>query len=121
MNSETVFFPLLLTTKTCAVSLFLFLFLAVPLSYWLAGRKSIFAKAVELLITLPLVFPPIALGYMLLVVLGRNGLVGILLENLGLRMVFSQTRQLFSLHSLPVSLLSSNLCRPPLTVRKQRN
>lgn len=91
MNSETVFFPLLLTTKTCAVSLFLFLFLAVPLSYWLAGRKSIFAKAVELLITLPLVFPPIALGYMLLVVLGRNGLVGILLENLGLRMVFSQT------------------------------
>lgn len=33
MNSETVFFPLLLTTKTCAVSLFLFLFLAVPLSY----------------------------------------------------------------------------------------
>lgn len=83
MNSETVFFPLLLTTKTCAVSLFLFLFLAVPLSYWLAGRKSIFAKAVELLITLPLVFPPIALGYMLLVVLGRNGLVGILHRKLG--------------------------------------
>lgn len=119
MNSETVFFPLLLTTKTCAVSLFLFLFLAVPLSYWLAGRKSIFAKAVELLITLPLVFPPIALGYMLLVVLGRNGLVGILLENLGLR--YFHKPALFSLHSLPVSLLSSNLCRPPLTVRKQRN
>lgn len=57
MDSETVFFPLLLTTKTCAVSLLLFLFLAVPLSYWLAGRKGIFTKAVELLITLPLVFP----------------------------------------------------------------
>lgn len=43
MNSETVFFPLLLTTKTCAVSLFLFLFLAVPLSYWLgqAGKASL--------------------------------------------------------------------------------
>lgn len=91
MDSETVFFPLLLTAKTCAVSLLLFLFLAVPLSYWLAGKKGIFAKAVELLITLPLVFPPIALGYMLLVVLGRNGWVGGLLENFGLRMVFSQT------------------------------
>lgn len=91
MDSETVFFPLLLTTKTCAVSLLLFLFLAVPLSYWLAGRKGIFTKAVELLITLPLVFPPIALGYMLLVVLGRNGWIGGLLENFGLRMVFSQT------------------------------
>ena len=55
MDSETVFFPLLLTAKTCAVSLLLFLFLAVPLSYWLAGKKGIFAKAVELLITLPLV------------------------------------------------------------------
>ena len=41
MNSETVFFPLLLTAKTCAVSLLLFLFLAVPLSYWLAGIPAI--------------------------------------------------------------------------------
>ena len=72
MNPETVFFPLLLTAKTCAVSLLLFLLLAVPLSYWLAGKRGIFAKAVELFVTLPLVFPPIALGYMLLVVLGRN-------------------------------------------------
>ena len=97
MNSETVFFPLLLTTKTCAVSLFLFLFLAVPLSYWLAGRKSIFAKAVELLITLPLVFPPIALGYMLLVVLGRNGLVGILLESLEPRQLSSNLGRVYLL------------------------
>ena len=91
MNPETVFFPLLLTAKTCAVSLLLFLLLAVPLSYWLAGKRGIFAKAVELFVTLPLVFPPIALGYMLLVVLGRNGWIGQFLETFGLKMVFSQT------------------------------
>ena len=84
MNPETVFFPLLLTAKTCAVSLLLFLLLAVPLSYWLAGKRGIFAKAVELFVTLPLVFPPIALGYMLLVVLGRNGWIGQFLETFGL-------------------------------------
>lgn len=42
--------------------------------------------------TLPLVFPPIALGYILLVILGRTGPIGSLLERYAdFRIVFSQT------------------------------
>ncbi|MCD8164003.1 MAG: ABC transporter permease subunit [Synergistaceae bacterium] len=58
---------------------------------WFSRSRSLCAKAAAFFITLPLVFPPIALGYMLLLLLGRNGPLGSPAEHyLGLRLVFSQ-------------------------------
>lgn len=48
---------------------------------WLLARRSFPGKtAVETLVNLPLVLPPVVTGYLLLVTLGRRGPVGGALE-----------------------------------------
>ena len=63
--------------------------LAVALG-WLLAKHDFSGKfAVETLVNLPLVLPPVVTGYLLLVTFGRRGLIGGFLENtLGLRFVF---------------------------------
>lgn len=57
---------------------------------WLLARQRFFGKAVvETVVNLPLVLPPVVTGYLLLVLFGRQGMLGKYLENwLGLRLVF---------------------------------
>jgi molybdate transport system permease protein len=57
---------------------------------WLLARRQFFGKtAVETLINLPLVMPPVVTGYLLLVLFGRHGWLGGLLDRwLGIRFVF---------------------------------
>lgn len=90
MNSLPDFFPIELTAKTCAVSLVVFFVFAVPLAFYLSRSKSWVVKPIEFIVTLPLIFPPIALGYILLVVLGRNGIIGQVLDAAGFRVIFSE-------------------------------
>jgi molybdate transport system permease protein len=64
--------------------------LAVGLG-WLLGSRRFPGHAVfNALVHLPLVLPPVVLGYLLLVLLGRNGLVGgPLYDWFGLRVAFT--------------------------------
>jgi molybdate transport system permease protein len=57
---------------------------------WLLAKKHFRGKfLVETLVNLPLVLPPVVTGYLLLVVFGRQGAIGRLLEQtLGIRFVF---------------------------------
>src|SRR5262249_38832640 len=57
---------------------------------WLLARRRFRGKAaVETLLNLPLVLPPVVTGYVLLVLLGRKGWVGqVLYEWLGVALVF---------------------------------
>lgn len=43
----------------------------------------------EALVNLPLTLPPVVVGYLLLLLLGRNGWLGPLLEELGIRIIFT--------------------------------
>jgi molybdate transport system permease protein len=54
----------------------------LPAAYLLARRDFAMRELVDALITLPLVLPPTVTGYYLLVLLGRNGPIGIALEQL---------------------------------------
>jgi molybdate transport system permease protein len=60
---------------------------------WMLAKRNFPGKfLVETLINLPLVLPPVVTGYLLLVLFGRNGALGPLLENVfGLRFVFNWT------------------------------
>ncbi|MEX0724800.1 MAG: molybdate ABC transporter permease subunit [Planctomycetaceae bacterium] len=57
---------------------------------WLLAKKEFPGKiVVELIVMLPLVLPPVVTGFLLLMLLGRQGLVGGWLEQaFGLRLVF---------------------------------
>ena len=58
---------------------------------WILARKNIVGKPViEAVISLPLVAPPVVTGYILLIMLGRNGFIGNCLYNwLGIRLTFN--------------------------------
>jgi molybdate transport system permease protein len=64
--------------------------LGVALGYLLARRRFPGKGAVETFLSLPLVLPPVVTGYLLLVLLGRRGVIGhYLAEWFGITVVFT--------------------------------
>jgi molybdate transport system permease protein len=82
--------PLLLSLQVAALATLLALIVAVACARIL-GRGDGWAHDIaESLLTLPLVLPPTVLGYYLLVVLGRHGVIGGWLHNqLGIDLIFT--------------------------------
>jgi len=82
--------PLLLTLKVAVLATLLATLAGVLCARVLGRRRSLPRDLAEWLLTLPLVLPPTVLGYYLLVVLGRNGIVGAwLLEHFGITLIFT--------------------------------
>lgn len=87
---SNVAFPLIFTAKVAAISLALHAIFGVLLGYYLGKKTSRIRSLVDALVTLPMVFPPIALGFMLLLILGKAGLIGRLITGmLGVEIVFN--------------------------------
>lgn len=86
MSWDVVLFTVGMAALAVAGSLPLALALA-----WLLARKRWPGKfLVETLVTIPLVLPPVATGFALLLLFGRNGWLGSFLENtFGLEIVFT--------------------------------
>lgn len=78
--------PLLLSAKTLAITFVLLLFLGLGAAYFLAFYRGRFKALLEAVVMFPLIFPPIATGFLLLYILGRNGTLG---KALNLQIVFS--------------------------------
>jgi molybdate transport system permease protein len=79
-----------LTLLVAATAVAASLPLAIPLAWVLAKRRFAGKFVVETLVNLPLVLPPVVTGYLLLIVFGRQGLLGSTLEEVfGLRFVFN--------------------------------
>ena len=91
LNEPQLLFSLALTAKTCLVTLALFLVAGPLAGYYLARAPGVAPRVLGFIITIPLVFPPVALGYMLLTALGRTSLVGGALEPFGLSLIFNET------------------------------
>ncbi len=81
--------PVILSLKVASIALIVVACLAVPLSRLLARREFSGKDIVEALITLPLVLPPSVVGYGLLMVIGKNGILGKSLANMGITLIFT--------------------------------
>lgn len=105
------FEALLLSLRVSAVAVAGALPFAFAVALFLARRRVVGATLVGGIVHLPLVLPPVAVGYILLVVFGARAPLGAwLAENLGLRFVFSWTG----------AALASALITFPLQVRAIR-
>jgi molybdate transport system permease protein len=82
---------LILTAETSLVTLVLHCISGVVSGYFFTRKRSVFTFLADALITIPLVFPPIATGFLLLLLLGRNGLIGKALLSSGSGIIFSKT------------------------------
>jgi len=90
MTPSLVFTPLLLTLKVAVLATLGALALGVPAAY-LVGRERFPARSlVDALATLPMVLPPTVLGYYMLVLFGRQGILGrLLIDVFGVTLLFS--------------------------------
>ncbi len=82
----------------------------IAVAYFLAFSKMRGKALVEGLINLPLVLPPVVVGYLLLLLLGRNGWLGGVLADLNIRVIFTLTG----------AIIASSVVGFPLLVRSIR-
>ncbi|NLB88648.1 MAG: molybdate ABC transporter permease subunit [Syntrophomonadaceae bacterium] len=82
-------FPVLLSIRVAFIVVFIVAFLGLPLARFMA-RNNFYGKDVlEALITLPLVLPPSVIGYGLLILIGKNSLIGQYLNSMGITIIFT--------------------------------
>jgi molybdate transport system permease protein len=74
---------LALTFRLAATTTVVLLLAGTPLAWWLARTRSWLKGPVGAIVALPLVLPPVVLGFYLLVLMGPNGPVGQLTQSLG--------------------------------------
>jgi len=73
---ESVLFSLRLSLQVASVATVLIVLTGIPLAYVLARSAFRGRELLDMLCTLPLVLPPTVTGYYLIVLFGRNGLIG---------------------------------------------
>lgn len=72
-----------LTFKLAATTTIVLLLVGTPLAWWLARTRSWVKGPVSAVVALPLILPPVVLGFYLLVLMGPQGPVGQLTQSLG--------------------------------------
>ncbi len=79
-----------LSLRTTLVSLFVIVVAGTPLAWWIATSASRLARVVEVVVDLPIVIPPAVVGVALLSAWGRQGLLGPLLDGVGIGVPFTE-------------------------------
>lgn len=72
--------PILLSLKVALISTVITLILGIAFSYVFVRYKFPFKDVFEAILILPMVLPPSVIGYVLLVVFGKRGFIGIFLQ-----------------------------------------
>jgi molybdate transport system permease protein len=81
---------ILLSIKVASTATLLSLPFAFMTAYIMTFRKFRGKIALDVLTNLPLTLPPVVIGYLLLILLGQQGLIGkILLQSLGIKLIFT--------------------------------
>lgn len=81
--------PLLISLKVAGMATLVAFFLGTLAAWALARRHGPLPSLLDALCTLPLVLPPTVLGYYLILLVGRRGLLGPWLAEAGINLIFS--------------------------------
>jgi molybdate transport system permease protein len=73
---QLIISPLLLTLKIAAISTLFVAVLGLLIAYLLAKKEFKGKRLADVLLTLPIVLPPTVTGYILVLLLGKNGILG---------------------------------------------
>lgn len=83
--------PLWISVKTSLVATAFSFLTGLFAAWWVVGLKSKWKGFADGLLTLPMILPPTVVGFILLVLFGRNGWLGGLLRFMEVRIVFTWT------------------------------
>ena len=81
--------PLWISLKTAFVATVLAFVAGITLARWMVQYQGKARGIIDGLLTLPIVLPPTVVGFLLLILLGRNSPIGQLLQQLGVTLILS--------------------------------
>ena len=81
--------PIWLSLKTATTATIITFFLGIIIARSMLNYQGKFKNVLEGILTAPLVLPPTVVGFILLVLLGKNGGIGQILDQFGIRIIFS--------------------------------
>ncbi|MBW4622424.1 MAG: molybdate ABC transporter permease subunit [Cyanosarcina radialis HA8281-LM2] len=83
------FSPLWISLKTALIATAIAFFLGIAAAYWMLGYRGKAKSLIEGILISPLILPPTVLGFLLLLLLGKNSPIGQLLSRLNVGVVFT--------------------------------
>ncbi len=83
--------PLWISLSTAIPATLITFFLGVFSAYGLLSAEKRIKKLLDTLFTLPLVLPPTVIGFLLLILFGKNGIIGSRLWEMGIHIVFTRS------------------------------
>ena len=89
MNTDQIIIPLILSLRVAGLSTAISFCLGVGLAWYLSQRNGPMRSIIDAVCTLPMVLPPTVLGYYLILLLGKRGLLGPALAEFGINLMFS--------------------------------
>ncbi|MBD0336968.1 MAG: molybdate ABC transporter permease subunit [Cyanobacteria bacterium Co-bin13] len=81
--------PLWVSLKVAAIATLITFFLGIAAAYWMLGYRGRGKSLIEGIFIAPLILPPTVVGFLLLLLLGRNGPIGKLTTALDFSIVFT--------------------------------
>ena len=81
--------PILLSLKVAGLATAASFCAGVAAAWLLARRRSPFSAVLDAMCTLPMILPPTVLGYYLILLVGRRGVIGPWLAEGGINLIFS--------------------------------
>src|SRR6185437_6818888 len=81
--------PIWISLETSLTATAITLVIGVAAAIWRANRRGVGPALLDSIFLLPLVLPPTVVGFLLLLIFGRNGPLGRLLSHFGATVVFS--------------------------------
>lgn len=100
----------LISLKVVTISILITLILALSLVMFLGSRKESWAKFIEVLLILPMFIPPSAIGYLILIVFGKSGWIGRMInENFGISIMFTTTAAVVASVVVTIPIMYQNI------------
>lgn len=103
---DKIWFPILITFWIATISSLLVLCSGVIIAYVFARRDFRGKGLAELFVTLPLVLPPTVIGYLLVVLVGKNGFIGqLIFKVLGTGIMFTWQAAVIAAYTVSLPLM----------------
>ncbi|MDF0554688.1 molybdate ABC transporter permease subunit [Kamptonema sp. UHCC 0994] len=83
------FSPLLISLKTAGLATIATFFTAIPIAYWMLNYRGRWKSVIEGIFVSPLILPPTVVGFVLLLLFGKNGPLGQLMDRFNFTIVFT--------------------------------
>ncbi len=96
VTSPITLTALRLSLITSTISMIIVVGTGIPIARYLSRRTVPFGRAIDVLIDIPLVLPPVVAGLAMLMAFGRTGILGGALDAVGIRLPFTTAAVIFA-------------------------